>query len=129
MMSTAAVCGVTMYLVAILVTVFDPVTDGSQKASMALIILWQAGFGVQSPLIWITTAESAPTRNRERVQAVAVFLGFGVSLLVTSVAPFIQNPGYGNLGSKIVSNFLLKPHPLLLSAFVSQHYDPLSYHG
>jgi len=101
MMSTAAVCGVTMYLVAILVTVFDPVTDGSQKASMALIILWQAGFGVQSPLIWITTAESAPTRNRERVQAVAVFLGFGVSLLVTSVAPFIQNPGYGNLGSKI----------------------------
>ncbi|KAH7035817.1 general substrate transporter [Microdochium trichocladiopsis] len=101
MMTTSAVCGVTMYIVAILVTVFNPGTDSSQKASMALIILWQAGFGIQSPLIWITTAESAPTRNRERVQAVAVFLGFGVSLLVTSVSPFIQNPDFGNLGSRI----------------------------
>ncbi|KXJ89148.1 general substrate transporter [Microdochium bolleyi] len=99
--STALLCGVAMVVVASLVTAFNPGTDASQKASIALIIIWQLGFGIQSPLIWITTAEASPTRNRERVQAVAVFLGFGVSLLVTSVAPFIQNPDFGNLGSKI----------------------------
>jgi MFS transporter, SP family, sugar:H+ symporter len=68
-----------------------------------LIFLWEISFGIQSPLIWIVTAESAPTRNREKVQAVAVFFGFGVSLLIASVSPYIQDSGYGNLGGKIVS--------------------------
>jgi SP family sugar:H+ symporter-like MFS transporter len=28
-------------------------------------------------------------------------MGFGVSLLISSVSPYLQDPGYGNLGSKI----------------------------
>ncbi|KAJ1326851.1 MFS transporter SP family sugar:H+ symporter [Microdochium nivale] len=99
--STALLCGVAMTIVASLVTAINPGTDASEKASIALIVIWQLGFGIQSPLIWITTAEVSPTRNRERVQAIAVFLGFGVSLLITSVAPFIQNSDFGNMGSKI----------------------------
>jgi sugar porter (SP) family MFS transporter len=102
MMSTAAWCGVGLISVAIITTVANGApTVAMQKASIALIFLWNVGFGIQSPLVWITTAEAAPTRNRERVLAVATFFGFGVSLLIASVSPYIQDAGYGNLGSKI----------------------------
>ncbi|KAH8664736.1 general substrate transporter [Xylariales sp. PMI_506] len=101
LISTASICGVMLVVVAILVTVINPTTTASSNATVALIFIWEVSFGVQSPLIWITTAESAPTRNRERVLAVAVFLGFGVSLLIASVSPYLQDEGYGNLGGKI----------------------------
>jgi hypothetical protein len=87
-----------------LVVAFASPTDVQGKASIALIFLWEISFGIQSPLIWITTAESAPSRNREKVQAIACFFGFGVSLLITSVSPYIQDKGYGNLGGRIVSH-------------------------
>lgn len=101
LISTAAFCGASLIIVAIITTVITSPTDATSKASIALIFLWEASFGIQSPLVWITTTEAAPTANREKVLAVATFLGFGVSLLITSVSPYLQNPGYGNLGSKI----------------------------
>ncbi|KAH8896077.1 general substrate transporter, partial [Thozetella sp. PMI_491] len=101
LMANALLCGVVMMIVAILATTITPSTDASSKAAIALILVWQIGFGIQSPLVWIVTAESAPTRNREKVLAVAVFIGFGVSLMISSVAPFIQDADYGNLGSRI----------------------------
>ncbi|KAL2695015.1 hypothetical protein AAEP93_007411, partial [Penicillium crustosum] len=56
---------------------------------------------VQSTVIWIVTTECAPSRNREKVLAIAVFFGFGISLLVASVSPYLQDEAYGNLGGKI----------------------------
>ena len=103
LMSTGAFCAVCLIVVSSLVVAYDTPSSTTQKASIALIFLWEISFGIQSPLIWIVTAESAPTRNREKVQAVAVFFGFGVSLLIASVSPYIQDAGYGNLGGKIVS--------------------------
>ena len=100
-MSTAAFCGACLIIVAIITTVVTSPTDATSKASIALIFLWEASFGVQSPLVWITTTEAAPTANREKVLAVATFLGSGVSLLITSVSPYLQNPDAGNLGSRI----------------------------
>lgn len=103
-MSTAAFCAMCLLVVAIITTATNGLPSVPlQKANIALIFLWYASFGIQSPLVWIITAESAPTRNRDKVLAVATFWGFGVSLLIASVSPYIQNPGYGNLGSKIVS--------------------------
>lgn len=103
LMSTGVLCGVCLIIIAIMTTVISVPSDATQKASIGLIFLWETSFGVQSPLVWIVTAESAPTRNREKVLSMATFWGFGVSLLITSVSPYLQNEGYGNLGSKIVS--------------------------
>lgn len=102
-MLTAAFCGVVLFIVAIMTVTVSPPTRATSNASIALILIWNIGFGIQSTLVWIITAEAAPTRNREKIVAVAVFIGFGVSLLITSVAPYLQNEGYGNLGGKIVS--------------------------
>ncbi|KAF1923820.1 general substrate transporter [Didymella exigua CBS 183.55] len=101
LISTALFCGVTLTIVSSLVVAYSNPPDVAKKASIALIFLWQTSFGVQSPLIWITTVESAPSRNREKVQAIACFFGFGVSLLITSVSPYIQDESHGNLGGKI----------------------------
>lgn len=38
---------------------------------------------------------------REKTITIATFSGFAVNVLVTYVAPYIQNPGYGNLQGKI----------------------------
>jgi SP family sugar:H+ symporter-like MFS transporter len=100
---TALFCGITLTVVSSLVVGFSNPPDVVKKSSIGLIFLWQTSFGIQSPLIWITTVESAPSRNREKVQAIACFFGFGVSLLITSVSPYIQDESYGNLGGKIVS--------------------------
>ena len=108
LMSTGVFCGACLVIVAIMTTVIAVPTKATQNASIALIFLWEISFGVQSPLIWIVTAESAPTRNREKVLSMATFWGFGVSLLITSVSPYIQNEGYGNIGSKIVSGISLE---------------------
>lgn len=103
LISTASFCGICLLIVSSLVVATKTPSDAQGKVSIALIFLWEISFGVQSPLIWITTAEAAPSRNREKVQAIATFFGFGVSLLITSVSPYIQDKGYGNLGGKIVS--------------------------
>ncbi|KAF2996512.1 hypothetical protein E8E13_005972 [Curvularia kusanoi] len=101
LISTALFCGVTLTIVSSLVVADSNPPEIAKKASIALIFLWQTSFGIQSPLIWITTVEAAPSRNREKVQAIACFFGFGVSLLITSVSPYIQGEGHGNLGGKI----------------------------
>ncbi|KAF2031073.1 MFS general substrate transporter [Setomelanomma holmii] len=101
LMSTATFCGIALLIVSSLVVVYAEPTDALGKASITFIFLWEVSFGVQSPLIWITTAEAAPSRNREKVQAIACFFGFGVSLLITSVSPYIQDKDYGNLGDRI----------------------------
>jgi hypothetical protein len=115
LMSTGVFCAACLIIIAIMTTVIAVPTKATQNASIALIFLWEISFGVQSPLIWIVTAESAPTRNREKVLSMATFWGFGVSLLISSVSPYIQNEGYGNLGSKIVSARTKQPGAMRLT--------------
>ena len=116
MISTATVCAITLILIAILTTVYGSTPPTAvQKASIGLIFIWEFSFGVQSPLIWIITAESAPTRNREKVLGMATFWGFGVALIITFVSPYIQDAGYGNLGSRI--GFIWGGFSLIMIAF------------
>ena len=65
-MITAMLCGISIAVIAILITTVTPSTSASQQASIALLVLWQVAFGVQCPIVWITTAEAAPSRHRER---------------------------------------------------------------
>lgn len=123
LISTAAVCAVCLIVVAALTTAFPEPSEATQRASIALIFIWYAGFGVHSPLVWITTAEAAPTRNRERVIGAATFSGFGVSLLIAFVAPYIQNPDAGDLGSRIVSVERARPGTQRLSAAPGARFD------
>jgi MFS family permease len=103
---TSAICGVSLMIMSGLMVGVG--TGGaSGTAVVVLLFIWMGSLGAQSPLIWIITAESAPTRNRERVIATAIFFGFGTALLTSSVSPFLQDPGYGNLGGKIVSHTTL----------------------
>ncbi|WWC62250.1 uncharacterized protein I303_104846 [Kwoniella dejecticola CBS 10117] len=116
LLSTSAFCAATLIIVSILTTAFADPSTSVQKASIALIFLWYASFGAQSPLIWIVTAEAAPTRNREKVLGLATFCGFGVQLIITFVAPYLQDVGYGNLGSKI--GFIWGAFSMINIAFV-----------
>jgi SP family sugar:H+ symporter-like MFS transporter len=121
LIGTATFCGVSLAIVSALVVAFKSPSDVQGKVSIALIFLWEISFGVQSPLIWITTAEAAPSRNREKVQSIATFFGFGVSLLITSVSPYIQDKGYGNLGGRIVSKRILSANYSHANIFLGIH--------
>lgn len=101
--SSSFVTAIFMIVIASINTSISPATTTSGKASVAFLFLWQLSSGVMGPLIWIICTEAAPTRNRERVLSVALFFSFGLSLMITSVSPYLQNKGYGNLGARIVS--------------------------
>jgi MFS family permease len=98
---TSAICGASLMIMSGLMVRVEGNALG--VVVVVLLFIWMGSLGAQSPLIWIVTAEGAPTRNRERVIATAIFFGFGTALLTASVSPFLQDPGYGNLGGKIVS--------------------------
>lgn len=100
---SSAANAVFMIVIASVNTAVSPATAKSGATSVAFLFLWQLSSGVMSPLIWIISTEAAPSRNRERVLSVALFVSFGVSLLITSVSPYLQDEGYGNLGARVVS--------------------------
>jgi SP family sugar:H+ symporter-like MFS transporter len=102
---SSAANAVFMIVIASVNTAVSPATATSGATSVAFLFLWQLSSGVMSPLIWIISTEAAPSRNRERVLSVALFVSFGVSLMITSVSPYLQDEGYGNLGARIVSVF------------------------
>ncbi|ORY35303.1 general substrate transporter [Naematelia encephala] len=101
LIGSSVLCAIGLILVAILTSVYTDPSTSVQKASIGLIFVWYIGFGIQSPLTWIVSSEMAPTRNREKVLGMATFVGSGVGLLIVFVAPYMQDAGYGNLGSRI----------------------------
>ncbi|KAI9147017.1 Major facilitator-type transporter ecdD [Paramyrothecium foliicola] len=94
--SSTLICGIFM-----LIATTVGVTGASGVVSMVFNFLWQLANGVMSPLVWIICTEAAPTGNREKVLSLAIFISFGVALLITSCSPYIQDKGYGNLGRSI----------------------------
>jgi len=105
---TSLVCAVSVMIMSSLMAAGGGGSSGG-VVIVVMLFIWMGSLGAQSPLIWIITAESAPTRNRERVIATAIFFGFGTALLTASVSPFIADAGYGNLGGKIVSQACFLP--------------------
>ncbi|ORY18649.1 and other transporter-domain-containing protein [Clohesyomyces aquaticus] len=64
LISTALFCGISLTIISGLVVAYLTPSDATSKTSITAIFLWEISFGVQSPLIWITTAEASLTRNR-----------------------------------------------------------------
>ncbi|BGP36744.1 proteinral substrate transporter [Rhodotorula kratochvilovae] len=103
LMYGALACAVCLTITcAINVGYGDAITQSAQKAALAMVFIWYFCFGlVWSPLVWITCSEICSARAREPTLSVATFSAFGTSLIITLVAPYIQDPGYGNIGASI----------------------------
>ncbi|GAA5829117.1 hypothetical protein JCM11251_004131 [Rhodosporidiobolus azoricus] len=99
----AAVCAATLFITCgINVGYGEAITPSAQKAALAMIFIWYFFFGlVWSPLTWITCAEVCSARAREPTLSAATFGAFGTALIITLVSPYIQDPGYGNIGAQI----------------------------
>ncbi|GAA5834241.1 hypothetical protein JCM9279_004254 [Rhodotorula babjevae] len=103
LMLGALVCATALTITcAINVGYGDAITSGAQKAGLAMVFIWYFTFGlVWSPLVWITCSEVCSARAREPTLSAATFSAFGTSLIITLVSPYIQDPGYGDLGASI----------------------------
>ncbi|WVR09806.1 hypothetical protein IAU60_006882 [Kwoniella sp. DSM 27419] len=121
LLGTSFVCAATLIITSVLTTAFPVPGPAVQKACIGLIFIWYASFGAQSPLVWIVTAEAAPTRNREKVLGIATFGGFGIALIILFVSPYLQDPGFGNLGSKILD--YLYAHRIATRKFKGYHFE------
>ncbi|OQE14752.1 hypothetical protein PENSTE_c033G09459 [Penicillium steckii] len=98
----ALVLGVSMFTMS---AVKDQGLAGNSTAAntaLAFIFIWQFAMSIGwSSCVWIVTAEVPTLQLREKTITIATFLGFCVSILVTFVSPYIQDPGFGNLGGRI----------------------------
>lgn len=54
-----------------------------------------------SAIPWTISSEIASPVQRENTLAASVWSSFAVGLLISYVSPYLQNPGYGNLGGRI----------------------------
>ncbi|KAL1304369.1 hypothetical protein AAFC00_003372 [Neodothiora populina] len=97
----AIVLGSCMYTVAGVV-VGAPGNTAAMKGVLAALFVWNffQSFAWSS-CVWITTAEVSTLQLREKTMTVSTFTGFTVSVIVSFVAPYIQDAGYGNLQGKI----------------------------
>ncbi|EMC94423.1 hypothetical protein BAUCODRAFT_35650 [Baudoinia panamericana UAMH 10762] len=100
MFVAASVMAICMCTVAGIVT-RTPTTAG-QNGALACLFIWQFVQAIGwSSCVWIVTAEVPSTHLRERTVTIATVSGFIVGVLVTYINPFMQNPGYGDLGGKV----------------------------
>lgn len=77
---------------------------GSSKAQgcVGAILIYQAiAAGCWGSCTWITTSEAAAAVVREKTIMTATFVSFCMVLLVTYINPFVQDPGYGDLGARV----------------------------
>ncbi|KAH8690616.1 general substrate transporter [Talaromyces proteolyticus] len=78
------------------------VTGSTAQGCVAAILLYQAvAAGAWGSCTWATTAEAATTQLREKTTMFATFWSFTIVILVTYINPYVQDPGYGNLGSRV----------------------------
>ncbi|KAJ5694271.1 hypothetical protein N7536_004683 [Penicillium majusculum] len=102
LIGAALVLGISMFTMS---GVKDAGLAGNKTArntALAFVFIWQFAMSIGwSSCVWIITAEVPTLQLREKTMTIACFIGFCVSVLVTFVSPFIQDPGYGNLGGKI----------------------------
>ncbi|KAF7546714.1 hypothetical protein G7Z17_g8232 [Cylindrodendrum hubeiense] len=100
LISTAALMGVCMYIVAGLKGFSLAESASATKGATAALFIWEFAMSVGwSSCVWIVTAEVPSLQLREKTMTIATFSGFCVSILITFVNPFIQDEGYGNLGA------------------------------
>lgn len=77
-------------------------TSAKRNGALAALFIW---LGVQAfawgSCVWIVSSEVGTLQLREKTLTLATFFGFGFSLLVTYVNPYMQDAGYGNLQGKV----------------------------
>ncbi|KAJ5289250.1 uncharacterized protein N7443_009503 [Penicillium atrosanguineum] len=72
------------------------------EGCVAAILIYQAiAGGCWGSCTWITTSEVAAAAVREKTIMTATFVSFCMVLLITYINPYVQDPGYGNLGARI----------------------------
>ncbi|KAL4944639.1 hypothetical protein BDV06DRAFT_220043 [Aspergillus oleicola] len=102
MICTAIVMAACMYTVGG-ITGYDLADNqNAMKGALAALFIWQVLLSVGwSSCVWIVTAETATLLLREKTIMIGTFVGFCVSILVSFVNPYMQNPGYGGLEGRI----------------------------
>lgn len=95
---------VWMAIIGAITTVFPSQVPSGTYANLlvAALFLWVAIFANTWSIIpWTVAAEIPSNPLREKTLALASWSGFGVGLAVGFIVPYIQDPGYGDLGGKI----------------------------
>ncbi|CDK25314.1 unnamed protein product [Kuraishia capsulata CBS 1993] len=91
---------ISFYLVAVFAWYVR--SNAANNTVVAFLFIWCIVYGATwAPLAHITVGEIPSTQLREKTLAVAMFLNFGISMLVSFVNPYIQNAGEGNLQGRV----------------------------
>ncbi|KAL2829837.1 general substrate transporter [Aspergillus pseudoustus] len=99
----ALIMALFMYVIAGLAA-YTPggIHGSSAQGCVAAILLYQAvAAGAWGSCTWATTAEASTQQLREKTIMLATFSSFVMVILVTYINPYVQDPGYGNLGPKV----------------------------
>jgi len=81
---------------------YTDVRGSKAQGCVAAILIYQAiAGGCWGSCTWITTSEAAAAAVREKTIMTATFISFCMVLLITYINPYVQDPGYGNLGARV----------------------------
>lgn len=101
LMTSSLVMGCSFFIVAG-VGYYGDGSYSSQQVCLAFLFIWCILYGCSwAPLAHITAGELPSADLREKSLSLATFLTFGISMMISFVNPFMQNPGYGNLQSRV----------------------------
>jgi SP family sugar:H+ symporter-like MFS transporter len=93
-----AVQSVTMLAVGIITTVYPQPVGSYGKLCLFFVFMWNVAFAST----W-GSAELPSDEVRDKTLALSAFSAYATGLVVAEVSPYLQNPGYANLGGKIAS--------------------------
>ncbi|KIY49613.1 general substrate transporter [Fistulina hepatica ATCC 64428] len=97
-----AICAACMLAIGGITTKWPTPPGAAGRAVVALTLVWFcANACTWSPVSWLIPAEIGSAKMRESTMMSASWSGFGVTLIINYVSPYIQDSGYGNLGGKI----------------------------
>lgn len=99
-----AVQSVTMLAVGIITTVYPQPVGSYGKLCLFFVFMWNVAFAsTWGNIPWTVSAELPSDEVRDKTLALSAFSAYATGLVVAEVSPYLQNPGYANLGGKIAS--------------------------
>ncbi|GFZ46820.1 hypothetical protein JCM24511_04040 [Saitozyma sp. JCM 24511] len=97
-----AVQSVTMLAVGIITTVYPQPVGSYGKLCLFFVFMWNVAFAsTWGNIPWTVSAELPSDEVRDKTLALSAFSAYATGLVVAEVSPYLQNPGYANLGGKI----------------------------
>lgn len=94
--------GTSMFILALISTITDAPTGHLGRLVVFSAFLYCTVLAAfWSAIPWTISSEIASPVQRENTLAASVWSSFAVGLLISYVSPYLQNPGYGNLGGRI----------------------------